>query len=232
MNRVVIIEDDRDFAGILKEFIEEDLHDKVVAVLASESEAVEFINSTKLREIDAVLVDLQLPQSPGSSEVSSLAGLRLTREIRQHLHFAGRLLILTNSRQFADGERALAAGCDGYLCKHAPMAEIPQMLAELKIALRGDVVLVSREMRHVFLREEISLKEARLMDMLDAGQNWAAVAQELGYKNAKAAANIGYRVFDKLIGPADRESLGNDADTKRRRALERWRARGSPTARR
>lgn len=176
-------------------------------------------------QVDCALVDLQLPVGRGSTEVSSMAGLRLVQEIRQMRRFAGTLLVLTNSREFSDGERALAAGCDGYLCKHAPMSEVPNMLAELRIALRGDIMLVSREMRHVFIREEFSVKEARLMDMLNQGHSWSDIARELHYKTPKAAANIGYRVFDKLLTEADRHQLGSEGEKKRSKALERWRSR-------
>jgi len=225
MKRLAIIEDDKGFAAILQEFLEEDMGCEVAAVLSTESEAMRWLAATKLENIDAMLVDLQLPELPGHPAVSSLAGLNIVKAIRQEYQFSGTVLILTNSREFSDGERALAAGCDGYLCKHAPMAEIPNMLSELKIALRGDVVIVSREMRHVFLREELSLKEARLMDMLHAGHGWSEIARELGYKNSKAAANIGYRVFDKLLTPLDREGLDADGEKKQHKALERWRMR-------
>lgn len=80
-------------------------------------------------------------------------------------------------------------------------------------------------MRHVFIREEFSVKEARLMDMLNQGHSWAEIARELGYKTPKAAANIGYRVFDKLLTEGDRIAMGADGDRKRHKALERWRAR-------
>lgn len=225
MTRIVIFEDDRDFAQILRECLEEDGQVEVVATLGNEEDAMNWINSGGLDEIDCALVDLQMPVCRGATDVNSMAGLRLVQEIRQVRRFPGTVLILTNSREFADGERALAAGCDGYLCKHTPMAEVPAMLAELKLALRGDIMIVSREMRHVFIREELSVKEARLMDLLHNGYSWADIARELGYKTPKAAANIGYRVFDKLLTDHDRAALGTDGDRKRHKALERWRAR-------
>lgn len=225
MRNIVMIEDDRDFAQILKDCLEEDGDVHVAAVIGNEQDAMQWIASGGLDTIDCALVDLQLPVARGSAEVSSMAGLRIVQEIRQMRRFSGTVLVLTNSRQFSDGERALAAGCDGYLCKHAPMAEVPDMLAELRIALRGDIMLVSREMRHVFIREDFSVKEARLMDMLNQGHSWSDIARDLHYKTPKAAANIGYRVFDKLLTEADRQSLGTDGEKKRDKALDRWRSR-------
>src|SRR6185437_13178556 len=175
MSRIAIIEDDRDFCQILRECLEEDGETDVVATFGCEDDATAWMRNGGLRLVECLLVDLMLPKSRGQMEVSSMSGLRLVQEMRQTHRFAGTILILTNSREFADGQRALAAGCDGYLCKHAPMSEIPQMLAELRLALRGEIVAVSREMRHVFLREELSVKESRLMDMLHGGHSWAEI---------------------------------------------------------
>jgi DNA-binding NarL/FixJ family response regulator len=225
MQRVLIVEDDRDFAEILKESLEEDPSVVVSEIFTCEEDAMNFVRSGGLQEIDCVLCDLMLPRWTGAPDVNSMSGLRLVREMRQVQRFSGTIVVLTNSREIADGERALAAGCDGYLCKHAPAEEVSLMLTKLRLALRGDIVLVSREMRHVFLREELSVKEARLMELLNAGKTWAEVATELGYKTPKAAANIGYRVFDKMLTDADKHTLGSDGDRKRTRALERWRAR-------
>ena len=225
MINIVLIEDDRDFAQILRECLEEDGDIRVIAHLTNEQDAIQWIEAGGLDQVDCALVDLVLPKLRGGTDVSSMSGLRIVQEIRQMRRFNGNVLVLTNSREFADGERALAAGCDGYLCKHAPMSEVPQMLAELRLALRGDIMIVSREMRHVFIREELSVKEAHLMDMLNTGHSWSEIARELNYKTPKAAANIGYRVFDKLLTEGDRIAMGADGDRKRQKALERWRAR-------
>jgi DNA-binding NarL/FixJ family response regulator len=225
MHTVAIIEDDRDFAEILMESLEEDEEIRIDPLLTNEQDAVDWINRGGLDQVTGVLVDLMLPAARGMAEVSSMSGLRLVQEMRQVRRFIGTIIVLTNSREFSDGQRALAAGCDGYICKHASMSEVPGMLSELRLALRGDLMLVSREMRHVFIREEFSVKEARLMDMLNSGHSWAEIARELGYKTPKAAANIGYRVFDKLLTPQDRAALGSNGDRKRHKALERWRAR-------
>ena len=99
------------------------------------------------------------------------------------------------------------------------------IVSELKLAMRGNVVLVSREMRHVFIREQLSTKEARLMELINEGCSWAEVASELGYKSPNAAATIGYRVFDKILDPYDDQASEGNNERKRIRALEKWRAR-------
>lgn len=234
MINIIIVEDDVDFAEILKECLEEDGATKVLAVLNNEAAANEWIRSNDLSKLDCALVDLVIPKSEGLKEANSMAGLRIVKELRHADGFIGTILVLTNSRLLEDGERALQAGCDGYLCKHAPLAEIPSMVAELKLAMQGHVVLVSREMRHVFIREQLSTKEARLMELINEGCSWAEVAQELGYKSSNAAATIGYRVFDKILDPYDDQLSEGNNERKRIRALEKWRARthrqGGPAA--
>ena len=224
MTSVMIIEDDAEFAEILSETLQADGSARIVTVETNEQDARRFMDSAEFASVECAIIDLRIPQTPQSSEVSSLSGLRLVQQLRHAYHFGGTIIVLTNSREFCDGERALAAGCDAYLCKHGPMSEWPRMFAELRMAMRGEVVLVSREMRHVFIREELSIKEAHLMELLAAGHSWSSIARQLGYKTAKAAANVGYRAFDKLITPADRKLLSDDGEHKRTKALERWRA--------
>lgn len=225
MTKIIIVEDDVDFAEILKECLEEDGECRVETILTNEQDALGWIGAHDLKQFDCALVDLVIPKAAQMKEANSMAGLRIVKEIRHADGFSGTILVLTNSRLLEDGERALQAGCDGYLCKHAPMAEIPSMVAELKLAMQGHVVLVSREMRHVFIREELSTKEARLMELINDGSSWAEVAVELGYKSANAAATIGYRVFDKILDPYDDQKMEGSNEKKRIRALERWRAR-------
>jgi DNA-binding NarL/FixJ family response regulator len=225
MTRIVIVEDDEDFSIILKRALEQEPDLEVIEVIKSEQEALARIKSTKFADCDCVLLDLQLPYLPGERSVNSLAGLHILEELRQGQHYFGTIIVLTNSKAPQDGQRALSGGCDGYLCKRARIAEIPAMLAELKMAIRGEVFLISSQMRHVFVREDISAKEARLMDLLCAGKSWVEIARDLNYKTSKAAANIGDRIFDKLLTPQDQQILTAEGLKKRHRAVEIWKSR-------
>jgi DNA-binding NarL/FixJ family response regulator len=142
--------------------------------------------------------------------------------MRQTYRFYGTIIVLTSSQSAADGKRALAAGCDGYLCKQAKVAELKHLVTELKMAIRGDVILVASQMRHVFMREEISAKEARMLDLLAQGKSWAEIARELSYKTSKAAANVGDRVFDKLLTPQEQAMLAASYKKKRHFAVNLW----------
>lgn len=225
MTKILIVEDDEDFAMILRRAIEHDPDLEVVDVIGSYEEAVNYIKSPALANCDCVLLDLQLPKSPGDRTVNSLAGIQILEQLRHTYNFYKTVIVLTNSKAQADGERALAAGCDGYLCKRARIADVPSMLTELKMAIRGDVIIVAAQMRHVFLRDDISAKEARMLDLLSQGKGWSEIAQELGYKTSKAAANIGDRVFDKLLSPQDLALVAAEGGKKRLKAVEVWQSR-------
>lgn len=222
MTKILIVEDDEDFATILRRAIEQDPDLEVVDVISSYQEAIDYIKSPALANCDCVLLDLQLPKSPGDRTVNSLAGIQILEQLRHTCNFYKTVIVLTNSKAQADGERALAAGCDGYLCKRARIADVPSMLSELKMAIRGDVIIVAAQMRHVFLRDDISAKEARMLDLLSIGKGWSEIAHELGYKTSKAAANIGDRVFDKLLSPQDLALVAAEGGKKRLKAVEVW----------
>lgn len=223
--RILIVEDDEDFSSILRTAIEQDPELEVVDVINSEGEALKRVRSPEIHDCNCVLLDLQLPLAPGDKNVSSLAGIRILEALRHEQGFYGTIIVLTNSKAPADGQRALAAGCDGYLCKRAKIVEVPQMLNELKMAIKGEVILVATQMRHVFIRDDISAKEARMMDLLACGKSWTEIARELGYKTPKAAANVGDRVFDKLLSPQDLQKVSQEGLKKRHKALEIWNSR-------
>lgn len=224
MTKVALIEDNQLYSQVLSECLKELPDVEVVRVLDSEESALAWIESGGPEQVQCVMVDLQLPRRRGDREISSSAGIRLIRTLRHEIHFAGSILILSSSRSVADGQKALAAGCDGYLYKSA---NLPEMLKGLLAVLRGEVMVVTPELRHVFFRHELSVKEVRLMEMVDQGKSWAEVAEALGYRSARAASIIGYRVFDKLAGKSYKEKGGK---SKREWALQLWRARSRRTS--
>lgn len=223
MTNILVIEDDVEFASTLAEFLEEEPDLKIVHKATTEEEAQDFFRSGRLSEIDCVLLDLKLPRNKGDRDANTRVGLGILEHLRIQEKFFRTVLIVTSSQLQEDGERAMSGGCDGYLCKHAAPDEIMNLVDELKLAMRGDILIVPRQMRYVFLREGLSAKEAKLMELLDRGLTWSQVAAELGYRNASVAATVGYRVFDKLLSIQEQEE--NSDESKRAKALELWRAR-------
>jgi DNA-binding NarL/FixJ family response regulator len=223
MRRILIVEDNKDFADLLQESLSDEPDFQVMEVIGTESAVYRRFEENLLDDLECLLLDLHLPTEDGDRSVYSAAGLRILAQARQRYHFNGTVIVLTSSRDLDDGRRALAGGCDGYLCKYAPLSEMSRMFDELKVALRGNVTMVSHEMRHVFLRDDISGKEAKLMDMLSEGCSWAEIARKLDYKTPKAAANTGDRIYDKLLSA--QPGPGEHGSNKRERAIEVWKAR-------
>ena len=152
MHSILMIEDDLEFAEIMVECLGADPEFTVTRAFTNQLDASVAFRSGMLRGIDAVLVDLHLAYSTDDRRVNVSGGLKLICEMRQEHAFSGKIIVLTNSDSFEDGENALNAGCDGYLCKHVRMGDLPALLSELRMAIRGDVVLVSSRMRHIFMK--------------------------------------------------------------------------------
>jgi CheY-like chemotaxis protein len=89
-----------------------------VRTAADASEALEVLGSFEPR---LLLLDLQLP---------GMDGLELARHLRADARF-GRLLIVavTASAMKGDEERALEAGCDGYITKPIDTRTLPKLVA-------------------------------------------------------------------------------------------------------
>ena len=153
MHNVLLIEDDFEFAEIITECLESDPELRILELITNETDARHAFASGTLQSIDAVLIDLQLQKSHQDHSLNPTAGLQLIEELRVEHGFCGRIIVLTNSNSLADGDRAMRAGCDGYLCKHMRMSDLPALTAELKMAINCEIVLISTEMRYVFLRD-------------------------------------------------------------------------------
>jgi len=152
MYKILLIEDDLDFAAILAECLTADPEFEILDTISSREGAQSRFDAGILHNVDTVLLDIQLPISDHNRSIESIAGINLLREMRVRHRFEGQIIVLTNSTSPAHGEMAMEHGCDGYLCKHVRINDLAALMSELRMAIRGDVMLVSREMRHVFMR--------------------------------------------------------------------------------
>ncbi|HEY7334616.1 MAG TPA: response regulator [Bryobacteraceae bacterium] len=72
---------------------------------------------------DLVILDLHMP---------GLDGFGVVRELRRDVSFAGiPVIALTASAMMGDRERALAAGCDGYIAKPVRLSVLRDEVARL-----------------------------------------------------------------------------------------------------
>lgn len=89
-----------------------------VRTAADALEALEVLGTFEPR---LVLLDLQLP---------GMDGLELARRLRSDARFAGLLIVaVTASAMKGDEERALEAGCDGYITKPIDTRTLPKLVA-------------------------------------------------------------------------------------------------------
>lgn len=172
----------------------------------------------RLSDFDCIILDLGLPEAAADPTIEPDAGLKLLEHLRKSKRFAGTIIVLTHSCSFADGRLAFQLGCDAYLNK---ARDIEELVNGLKFCMLKKMLVMSPEMRHLFLPEQITTKEARLMDMLVDGAKWQEVAKCLGYKNAHAACSTADRVFDKLLTWHD-VAYAAPGTKKRQLALQLW----------
>src|SRR5216683_237122 len=123
--RVLIVEDEREMADLLKGGLEEENHS--VSVAFDGRTGLEYATST---DFDAIVLDLMLP---------GLDGFEVTRRLRKRKNQTP-ILVLTARDAIADIARALDLGADDYLTK--PFSFVV-LLARLRaLARRGSSVHV------------------------------------------------------------------------------------------
>ncbi len=84
-------------------------------------DAVSTLASIEELRPDLILMDLQLP---------GMDGLELTRRLKQRPELDDvRIVAVTSYAMSGDEERALAAGCDGYMSKPIDTAALPGLVA-------------------------------------------------------------------------------------------------------
>ena len=106
MSKVLMIEDDFDFAEIMLECLHADPDCQVMEVITNQADARFKMECTGMKDVDAVLVDLQLCRSKSDPRVNSSAGLEIISEMRVKYDFKGRVIVLTNSSSLTDGHKA------------------------------------------------------------------------------------------------------------------------------
>lgn len=118
MSKVLIVEDNPDLLGILKDLLSTDYD---VFTARTGEDAIELATREKP---DAVILDLQLP---------AMNGMEAGRWIKTKLapqHVA--ILVLTALAGAGDAEAILNSGCcDAYMAKPAPLAAIKAKIVEL-----------------------------------------------------------------------------------------------------
>lgn len=116
MARILVVEDNPVNLELVRDILEAHGHEVLEASNATDGLA---LLSGELP--DLILMDIQLP---------GMDGLTATRQIKADARLQGiPVVALTAHAMKGDEERALAAGCDGYVSKPIDTRALPQMVA-------------------------------------------------------------------------------------------------------
>lgn len=118
--KILVIEDNFDNFELVRFLLEQEGYQVLGA-----SDGRSGLESARADQPDLILLDLSLPE---------IDGWQIARQLKSDPTTASvALLAITGHTLPGDRERALAAGCDGYISK--PL-DIPDFLAQVKVFLR------------------------------------------------------------------------------------------------
>lgn len=185
VTNVLIVDDDQSFGDLLCESLIDDGDFNVVKRCGSYIEAKQYcLHESNMKAVDAIILDVMLPYSPNHPPESKM-GLVILEKLREHLHFKGPIILLTSSIDSDDGREALAKGCNGYLCKHATPEAVPRIVKELKLALTGDVVLVSSQVSQKIVEKSEPEAGVHAISALGHHPAWTDIKKELGFESIR-----------------------------------------------
>ncbi|MFX1518368.1 MAG: response regulator [Promethearchaeota archaeon] len=115
--KVLVVEDNEDFRIAIKEILKLNKYEVVTAV-----NGVDAIESAKREHPDLILMDIGLPVLNGYEATRRLKSMEETKDIL--------IVALTSFVLKGDDEKALAAGCDGYIPKPIDMSEFPKRVQQ------------------------------------------------------------------------------------------------------
>jgi two-component system, NarL family, response regulator LiaR len=119
--RVLLVDDDPGFRELLAFVVRVDTEAEIVG---QASDGVEGVRLAEALEPDVVLMDLQMPK---------LDGFEATRRIAAKVQHA-EILVISSTTEPGDVARALEAGAAGFLPKDRVVAELPELIGQLRPA--------------------------------------------------------------------------------------------------
>lgn len=195
--RLVLVDDHVSMRESLAELLEREPDMTVVGQEGTLAAARELIATCA--GVDAVLIDLELPDGHGAEVIHDL----------RRVHPGAAAIVLTASRDELDRARAVGAGAAAVLHKSIPIRAVVDAIHRL---LAGDVLLPPREVAELVRQAaalraageqtrrtfaELTPRERQILDALADGLGDAAIADRLGV-SAKTVRNQMVVLLDKL----------------------------------
>jgi DNA-binding NarL/FixJ family response regulator len=192
MTRIAIVEDNRIIGESLMEFVRTDAECECVCMCATAEEALKEIPK---RQVDIVLMDIQLPD---------LSGIECTTRLKQLLP-AIQIIMVT---VYEDTERifkALRAGACGYLLKRCSPEELVSAIREVRQGgapmsreiARKVIVSFQEPVTTAAEMEELSPREREILELLAAGFPNKQIAARVGLTDGTVRWHLRH-VYNKL----------------------------------
>jgi DNA-binding NarL/FixJ family response regulator len=175
MTRIAIVEDNRVIRESLVEFVKADSECECVCVCATAEEALKEIPK---RQVDIVLMDIQLPD---------ISGIGCTARLKQ-LMPSVQIIIVT---VYEDTERifkALRAGACGYLLKRCTPEELVSAIREVR---QGGAPMSREIARKVILSFQEPVTAAAEVEGLSPREREILELLAEGFPNKQIAARVG-----------------------------------------
>jgi DNA-binding NarL/FixJ family response regulator len=203
--RVVLADDHPVFAEGLRMLLSTMDGIEVVGVA---QDGAELLRQATDREVDVVIVDMDMPVLDGAGAAAQLL------ELRPHIG----VLVLTMHQEEAVVVRALRAGARGYVLK----SDAPDTIARaIRAVADGDTWLsgpVGDQVRNAASRAarvgalpELSVREGEVMELVAQGRHNAAIAREL-FLSVKTVQNHVSSIMGKLGVSSRAEAVARARD--------------------
>jgi DNA-binding NarL/FixJ family response regulator len=207
LSRVAIVEDEPDTLARLSAAVRADARLVLVATWSTSAQAIAALQDPSMA-IDALLVDLGLPDAPGTDVIRVCRTASPSTEV----------LVITMFADEANVLRALAAGAHGYLLKDgtlddlsahvqhlmaggSPMSPIVarQLLARMHFGPTLDQVAATQAMDNARRASEAGLteREHEVLGLIARGYTYAETAKLLGIGETTVRTHVRH-IYEKL----------------------------------